>query len=133
MEKMQKVRIIRKNDADSLEYEVGDILDVEGTWYGGVNVKGRSGIPLSLDREEYEEYRQEPQNAAGQEEQSIGKAVQPLSGECRQGTEQRFPGHPRLQGGPPHNRVPSSSMTRLPAVTSPHTSQSLLENRRGKT
>ena len=68
MEKMQKVRIIRKNDADSLEYEVGDILDVEGTWYGGVNVKGRSGIPLSLDREEYEEYRRELQNAAGQED-----------------------------------------------------------------
>ena len=68
MEKMQKVRIISKNDADSLEYEVGDILDVEGTWYGGVNVKGRSGIPLSLDREEYEEYRRELQNAAGQED-----------------------------------------------------------------
>lgn len=49
MEKMQKVRIIKKNDADSLEYEVGDILSVEGTWYGGVNAKGRSGIPLSLD------------------------------------------------------------------------------------
>ena len=68
MEKMQKVRIIKKNDADSLEYEVGDILSVEGTWYGGVNAKGRSGIPLSLDREEYEEYRQEPQSSAGQEE-----------------------------------------------------------------
>lgn len=63
MEKIQKVRIIRKNDMDSLEYEVGDVLLVEGTWYGGVNVKGRSGIPLSLDREEYEEYGQEPQNA----------------------------------------------------------------------
>ena len=70
MEKMQKVRIIKKNDADSLEYEVGDILSVEGTWYGGVNAKGRSGIPLSLDREEYEEYRQEPQKAAGQEERT---------------------------------------------------------------
>ena len=46
MEKMQKVRIIKKNDADSLEYEVGDILSVEGTWYGGVNAKGRSGICL---------------------------------------------------------------------------------------
>ena len=53
MEKMQKVRIIKKNDADSLEYEVGDILSVEGTWYGGVNAKGRSGIPLSLEREGY--------------------------------------------------------------------------------
>ena len=66
----KKVRIIKKNDADSLEYEVGDILSVEGTWYGGVNAKGRSGIPLSLDREEYEEYRQEPQKAAGQEERA---------------------------------------------------------------
>lgn len=68
MEGMQKIRIVKKNDPDSLEYEVGDVLTVEGTWYGGVNAKGRSGIPLSLDREEYEEYRQEPQSSAGQEE-----------------------------------------------------------------
>lgn len=68
MEGMQKIRIVKKNDPDSLEYEVGDVLTVEGTWYGGVNAKGRSGIPLSLDREEYEEYRQEPQRSAGQEE-----------------------------------------------------------------
>lgn len=68
MEGMQKIRIVKKNDPDSLEYGVGDVLTVEGTWYGGVNAKGRSGIPLSLDREEYEEYRQEPQSSAGQEE-----------------------------------------------------------------
>ncbi len=68
MEGMQKIRIVKKNDPDSLEYEVGDVLTVEGTWYGGVNAKSRSGIPLSLDREEYEEYRQEPQSSAGQEE-----------------------------------------------------------------
>ena len=67
---MQKVRTIKKNHAESLEYNVGDILSVEGTWYGGVNAKGRSGIPLSLDREEYEEYRQEPQKAARQEERT---------------------------------------------------------------
>ena len=53
---VRKIRIVKKSDAASLEYEVGDVLTVEGTWYGGVNVKGRSGIPLSLDREEYEEY-----------------------------------------------------------------------------
>lgn len=58
---MQKIRVIKKNDTDSLEYEVGDILSVDSTWYGGVNVKGRSGIPLSLDREEYEEYEEEAQ------------------------------------------------------------------------
>ena len=53
---VRKIRIVKKSDAASLEYEIGDVLAVEGTWYGGVNVKGRSGIPLSLDREEYEEY-----------------------------------------------------------------------------
>ena len=63
---MRKVRIIKKNDTDSLEYEVGDIRTVEGTWYGGVNGMGRSGIPLSLDREEYENIGQEPQAADGE-------------------------------------------------------------------
>ncbi len=54
----QKIRVIKKNDEFSMEYEVGDILEVEGTWYGGVNAVGKSGIPLSLDREEYEEYKE---------------------------------------------------------------------------
>ena len=33
---MRKVRIIKKNDEYTLEYQVGDICEVEGTWYGGV-------------------------------------------------------------------------------------------------
>ncbi len=30
-------------------------FEVEGTWYGGVHITGKTGIPVSLDREEYEE------------------------------------------------------------------------------
>ena len=54
----QKIRIIRKNDVYSLEYQPGDIFTVDSTWYGGVNVTSKSGIPLSLDREEYEFYEE---------------------------------------------------------------------------
>lgn len=50
----QRIRIIRKNDEYSMEYQAGDILTVDSTWYGGVNVTSLSGIPLSLDRDEYE-------------------------------------------------------------------------------
>lgn len=52
---MGKIRIVKKNDEYSTEYEVGDVFEITGTWYGGVHVSGRSGIPVSLDREEYEE------------------------------------------------------------------------------
>lgn len=52
---MSKIKIIKKNDEYSPEYEVGDIFDVEGTWYGGVHITGKSGVPVSLDKEEYEE------------------------------------------------------------------------------
>ena len=50
----QKIRIIKKNDEYSMEYQPGDIFTVDSTWYGGVNVTSKSGIPLSLDKEEYE-------------------------------------------------------------------------------
>ena len=50
----QKIKIIRKNDEYSAEYQIGDIFQVDSTWYGGVNVTSKSGIPLSLDKEEYE-------------------------------------------------------------------------------
>lgn len=56
---MAKVKIIKKNDDYSMEYEVGDILEVQGTWYGGVHVAGRTGVPVSLDREEYTELPKE--------------------------------------------------------------------------
>lgn len=55
-----KVRIIQKNNEFSLEYNIGDILEVESTWYGGVTVKSKSGIPLPLDKNEYEEVVDEP-------------------------------------------------------------------------
>ena len=47
-DKMAKIRIIKKNNDCSMEYEVGDICEVTGTWYGGVHINGRSGIPVSL-------------------------------------------------------------------------------------
>ena len=49
----QKIKIIRKNDEYSAEYQVGDIFQVDSTWYGGANVTSVSGIPLSLDKDEY--------------------------------------------------------------------------------
>ncbi len=55
----RKIRIVKKNDEYSQEYQVGDILTVEGTWYGGVHAAGRSGVPVSLDREEYEEWAEQ--------------------------------------------------------------------------
>lgn len=58
---MRKIRIIKKNNEYSLEYEVGDIFEVTGTWYGGVHIRGKSGIPLSLDKEEYAELDTEPE------------------------------------------------------------------------
>lgn len=58
MEK-QKIRIVKKNDDYSMEYQIGDIFTVDSTWYDGANVTGKSGIPLSLDREEYEIYEEE--------------------------------------------------------------------------
>lgn len=51
---MGKIKIIKKNDEFSSEYEIGDIFETTGTWYGGVHIEGKSGVPVSLDREEYE-------------------------------------------------------------------------------
>ena len=56
-----EVKIIKKNIADSPEYEVGDIFKVEGTWYGGVHISGKTGVPISLDKEEYIEMGNEPE------------------------------------------------------------------------
>lgn len=58
MEK-QQIRIVKKNDSESMEYQIGDVFAVDSTWYGGVNVTSKTGIPLSLDREEYEDYKGE--------------------------------------------------------------------------
>lgn len=59
---MNKIKIVKKNNDYSSEYEIGDIFEVEGTWYGGVHVKGKSGVPVSIDKDEYiilEENREE--------------------------------------------------------------------------
>lgn len=58
---MGKIRIIKKNDEHTPEYEIGDIFETTGTWYGGVHVTGKSGIPVSLDKEEYTELNTEPE------------------------------------------------------------------------
>lgn len=59
---MSRVRIIKKNDEYTSEYQVGDIFQITGTWYGGVHIVGKSGIPVSLDREEYMELDTEPES-----------------------------------------------------------------------
>lgn len=58
---MGKIRIIKKNDEYSQEYEVGDIFEPTGTWYGGVHIEGKTGVPVSLDKEEYMELNTEPE------------------------------------------------------------------------
>lgn len=42
-----------------MEYQVGDIFEVDSTWYGGANVRSVSGVPLSLDKDEYEEVKEQ--------------------------------------------------------------------------
>lgn len=59
--RMSRVRIIKKNDEYTSEYQVGDIFQITGIWYGGVHIVGKSGIPVSLDREEYMELDTEPE------------------------------------------------------------------------
>ena len=61
---MSRIRIIKKNDEYSQEYEVGDVFETEGTWYGGVHISGRTGVPVSLDKEEYIELGSEPEAPA---------------------------------------------------------------------
>ena len=74
---MSKIRIIKKNDEYSSEYEVGDIFETEGTWYGGVHITGKSGVPISLDKEEYTELDTEPDTEpeGGEEEEEIQREI----------------------------------------------------------
>lgn len=70
--RMSRVRIIKKNDEYTSEYEVGDIFQITGTWYGGVHIVGKSGIPVSLDREEYMELDTEPEP---EEEETVRRDI----------------------------------------------------------
>ena len=54
-------RIIKKNDEFNSEYDIDDIFEITGTWYGGVHITGKSGIPVSLDKDEYMELDTEPE------------------------------------------------------------------------
>lgn len=65
---MGRIRIIKKNDEYTSEYEIGDIFNVEGTWYGGVHITGKSGVPVSLDKEEYQQLDTEPEPETEEEE-----------------------------------------------------------------
>ena len=64
---MAKIRVIKKKDEYSLEYEVGGIYEITGTWYGGVHVAGKSGVPVSLDKDEYMELDTEPEEPETEE------------------------------------------------------------------
>lgn len=70
--RMSRVRIIKKNDEYTSEYQVGDIFQITGTWYGGVHIVGKSGIPVSLDREEYMELDTEPEP---EEEETVRRDI----------------------------------------------------------
>ena len=56
-----KIKIIKKNIPDTTEYEIGDLFETEGIWYGGVHIKGKTGVPISLDKDEYVEVGNEPE------------------------------------------------------------------------
>ncbi len=37
------------------------LREITGTWYVGVHINGKSGIPVSLDKDEYVELDMEPE------------------------------------------------------------------------
>ena len=59
---MDKIKIIKKNDEYSSEYQIGDTFKIEGTWYGGVHIIGKTGVPVSLDKDEYIYLDADPEN-----------------------------------------------------------------------
>ena len=78
MKEKQYVRITKKNDESSMEYQVGEVLEVDSTWYGGVTVKSSSGSLVSLDKEEYENIEKENQKekiAMEQRDLAVGDIV----------------------------------------------------------
>lgn len=54
MSVIQRIKVVKKNDQMSNDYQLGDILEAVGTWYGGIHAKNSVGITVSLDRDEYE-------------------------------------------------------------------------------
>lgn len=72
---MSRIRIIKKNDEYSSEYEIGDVFEIQGTWYGGVHITGKSGVPISLDKEEYQELDTEPEPEPEAEEEELERDI----------------------------------------------------------
>lgn len=75
MSAMQKVKIIKKKDDYTMEYEVGDICKVTGTWYGGVHIEGKTGIPVSIDKDEYIEL-DEQERPVSQKEKTVRSGME---------------------------------------------------------
>ena len=67
---MDKIKIIKKNDEYSSEYQIGDTFEIEGTWYGGVHIIGKTGAPVSLDKDEYIYLDANPENKAASTSES---------------------------------------------------------------
>lgn len=72
----EQIRIISKNNPDSLEYSLGDIFTVDSTWYGGVNVTSKTGIPLNLDANEYEIIEQSNKDTENNKDTDNKKATE---------------------------------------------------------
>lgn len=77
--KGDKVKIVKKMNDWSSDYQEGDVFTVESTWYGGINVTSSTGIPLSIDEIEYEIIGKEPTS------QPKGKVI--FHAEDKQGLE----------------------------------------------
>ena len=52
---MSRIRIVKKNDEYTSEYQVGDLFEITSNWFGGVYIMGKSGALVSLDKDEYVE------------------------------------------------------------------------------
>lgn len=69
--KKDTIKIINKMNEWSMDYQEGEIFTVESTWYGGVNVTSKTGVPLSLDEVEYEVIGKEEQTAVKEKRRVI--------------------------------------------------------------
>ena len=61
---MNKIKIIKRtmNILPNIRSEI--LFKIEGTWYGGVHIIGKTGAPVSLDKDEYIYLDANPENKA---------------------------------------------------------------------
>lgn len=79
-QKNDKIRIVNKMSDWCMDYEEGDVFTVESTWYGGVNVTGKTGVPISLDEVEYEVIGREDKQGLQKENRKVLIHADRLSG-----------------------------------------------------